>query len=289
MTPAVHAHHRDALTERGRSIARSGLAISEVVLDLDETVWDWSAPILEQRRLLFDHVEHLFLRRPLLWLLRGMQQETRGEHARIWTAGYGYRIDRVVERDPDFAAVAGLRPGDVSEDKPHVVTRLDFVRGFERRPDLIPYPQGRWIGEKIPGLPTAAGKPAIDQGRVLLDDRETNCRRFVAAGPGRSAIWLRGTPRIMKDNLPLRGPGLPARRDWSDGIASAFEAIARGRAGLYPVDPLNGGPERVPLALRLPHRVVVRDWLSPGRAVARALSRQSGASVAAPAAAPAGF
>jgi hypothetical protein len=261
------------LRERGAAIARAGLDARAIAIDLDETAWDWCYPVFRQPRIAIGHVEHIYLRRPLLWLLQGVRRESTVP-VRIWTAGYGVRIDLIAARSAEFAEVTGLTGTIPSETIPHVVTRLDFLRAFRAEPALVPHPEGSWIGEKVPGMPTRAGKPAIDETRVLLDDRETNCRRFVAAGPGRSALWLRGTPRIAKDNLPLFAPKVPARQHWALGIADALEQIAAGRTGLYPVDPVPGGPERQGMAILLPHRAVFRDWLGPGREVSRALRRR---------------
>lgn len=273
MTASVaEADLERSLRARGEAL-RAALRPTDVVVDLDETMWDWVLPILEQPRPWRGHTEHIFLRTPLLWLLDGLRGSA-PEPVRIWTAGYGLRIDRIAAQDPLFARVFDLGPGVISEAEPHVVTRHDFVRAFRQRPEVIRHPEGSWIGEKVPGMPTLAGKPAIDAGRVLLDDRETNCRRFASSGPGRAGIWLRGTPRTAKDNVPMRLGGGPPRRHWATGVAEALEAVARGQTGVFVVDPVDGGPERQGIGVQLPFRAVVRDWVEPGREVARALRRR---------------
>lgn len=262
-----------SLRARGAAL-RDRLRPQDVVVDLDETLWDWIFPVLEQPRPWRGHTEHIYLRRPLLWLLDGLRGDT-PDPVRIWTAGYGLRIDRVASQSPLFARIFDLGPGVDSADAPHVVTRRDFLAAFRRDPSVIPHARGSWIGEKVPGMPTLAGKPAIDAGRVLLDDRETNCRRFVAAAPGRAAVWLRGTPRTASGNAPLRRRG-PPRREWASGVAEALEAVAAGRGGVFAVDPVEGGPERESVGVQLPVQTVIRDWIAPGREVASALRRRAG-------------
>lgn len=242
------------------------LTLADIVVDLDETLWDWCFPLSTQR--LLSHREYVFVRDPLVRLLEGIG----GGHLNVWTAGYGYRIDRICERRPDLAALFGLHAdrGDTAEAAPNIVTRLDFLRALERAPDVIPQSprvRERWVAQKIVGMPTRAGKPAIDAARVLVDDRETNCRRFVAAGGSRSALWLRGTPRVWKDNLPLRGVRTPPAHSWAPGAADALHEIDRGKVGLFVIDPQHSDQQRSPIELRLPHAVVWRDWLGPGRRV----------------------
>jgi hypothetical protein len=245
-------------------------------VDLDETIWDWCAPIVGQPLWRGAHVEYIFVRRPLVRLLQGIG---RGR-LNAWTAGYGYRLDRVCEHEGGLAALLDLSPdrGDVSQTRENIVTRVDFADALERSPDMVqtePRSAERWVSQKIPGMPTLAGKPLVDEARVLIDDRESNCRRYVAAGEGRSAIWLQGTPRVWKDNLPLRGLHRPQAVQWADGVADALEEIVGGLVGLFPVQPAASHVVGEPVRVELPHRQVWREWIEPSRRVGRILAGQA--------------
>lgn len=253
------------LRQRGAALGRMGLSLSQIAVDLDETLWDWCMPLLRQTRWPISHREWIFVRQPLLALLHGIG----GGPLNAWTAGYGYRVDRICQHEPLLSELLDLYPdqGHAAEQRPNIVTRLDFISGMRSRPELIPHGRERWVSQKIPGFPSAAQKPLVDQARVLLDDRESNCRRYVAGGQGRSAIWLRGTPRVWKANLPLRGIRRPPQHSWAGGVADALEAIAVGRTSVYVVDPEPGDFEQPQIVVDLPHRRAYRDWIAPGREV----------------------
>lgn len=258
------------LRDRGRALGEAGLSLSTLVFDLDETLWDWAAP-LGRSLLPVEHCEYVTVRTPLLWLLEGVAERGGGRLV-AWTSGYGFRIDQVCAGLPPLAQLFGVGPGDETENLPNVFTRLGFLRALEQRPDLIPNPEGRWLAQKIPGMPTAGGKPLVDAARVLVDDKESNCRRFVDAGDGRSAVWLRGTSRVWKKSVTLyRIPAPPPRR-WADGVGDALDAIARGKVGLYPVDPVHSEHPVLPVRVSVSHRRLWRDWLAPARAVERLLA-----------------
>ena len=266
--PIDQSAGKEALRARGRAIAEAGTHPGNIVVDLDETMWAWALSITEQRRLGLAHWERVYVRLPLVWLLQGMVRHAGGHPVRVWTAGYGYRVDRVCEQVPDLAEVLGLARGSKAEDAAHVVTRLDWVRAVERRPELCPY-RGRWVSQKVPGGPTEAGKPSVDAARILLDDKETNCRRFVGAGRRRSAIWLRSTRRVWGETIRLGALEPPPGRTWVEDVASALTAIGGGEIGLFVAEPrpTTGPPEGVDI--RLPHRRAWRDWIAPGRRLRR--------------------
>ncbi len=254
----------------GAELARAGLRPDQLVFDLDETLWDWRVSVLKQPTPLLDHRETVFLRMPLLWLLRGLVHRCDGTPITSWTAGYGYRIDRVCEQVPLAAEVMGVSPDQAAEEAPHIQTRLDWWRAVKRQPDLCPYPD-RWVSAKVPGAPTASGKPLVDAARILCDDKETNCRRFVNAGDKRSAIWMRNTERVWGDCIQLRSIRDPPARSWAEGVASALRSITSGAVGLYVAEPRPSTHVPVGVVVRLPHRRAWKDWLLPGREMHRQL------------------
>ncbi|HIA00483.1 MAG TPA: hypothetical protein EYN66_00970 [Myxococcales bacterium] len=127
--------------------------------------------------------------------------------------------------------------------------------------------------QKIPGTPTAAGKPRVDAARILLDDKERNCRRFVDAGDNRSALWLRGAPRTVSSAMPLTHAVQPQPRRWADAVADALDEIVGGRCGLYPVDPTESSHTISPVQVSLPHRVLWKEWIDPTRAIKKLQAR----------------
>ena len=260
------------LLRRGEAIAQAGLTLKNIAVDLDETIWEWSLPLLPQPWLLGYHREVVFVRDPLIWLLQGIG----GGPLNAWTAGYGVRVDRICEQHTDLATLLALDPksGDEAEKHPTIVTRRDFVSAVEKQPSLIPDPVGSWISQKIPGAPTLAGKATVDQARVLFDDKESNCRRFVEAGEGRSAIWLCKTERAWRASLPLLRVQPPKAQRWADGIAEALEAIANGQTGLYPVMPVKSEHLIEGVTVRLPHTAGYRDWLRPRRVLRTILKKE---------------
>lgn len=257
----------EPLEARGRSLVEAGLGPERIAVDLDETLWEWGMALLQQPTLWADHRETIFLRRPFLRLLLGMVRAG-GSPVRSWTAGYGTRMDRIGHRSPEAAEVLGLGPGLVAESLPYVVTRLDWSRALQRRPALAPS-GGSIISQKVPGAPTAAGKPLVDAARVLLDDKETNCRRFVSAGDGRSAVWLKGTGRSWSRSVRWRRLAQPGARTWVDGIVEAFEAVAAGQVGLFIAEPRAWEGPVQGLEVRLPHDRVWREFVEPARAIQR--------------------
>ncbi len=263
------------LRDRGRALARGGLSPSTLVFDLDETLWDWASPVLRQPMLVLEHVEYIFVRRPLLWLLQGLAEGQR-DALMLWTSGYGYRIDRICEHVPELGRLIGLVPGQESASLSNVFTRPDYLTALQRDPLLVPDPNGRWLAHKFPGMPTVGGKPAVDAARVLVDDKEENCRRFVAAGEGRSAIWLRNTPRVWRNNFTWARLPTPPPLQWAEGVADALEAITGGRVELYPVDPTPSAYPNPSARIRIPHERLWRDWIAPGRAVEAILERRRG-------------
>jgi hypothetical protein len=247
----------------GRALGERGLRLRHIALDLDETVWDWRMAVLRQPRALWAHDEEIFVRWPLVWLLQGIASYESAP-VRVWTAGYGYRVDRICNAAPALGALFGMGPDMGSDELPTLLTRLDYVRAVESNPALIPGP-GRWGGQKIPGVPTAAGKPAVDRVRVLVDDKETNCERFAAAGKGKAAIWLRGTPRVWGDSLQRLSVDPPPRRHWAAGVARALGKMLDGADGVLEVDAETGGPERTSVRVTLPHWRAWSEWLGPGK------------------------
>jgi len=241
--------------------------LSQIVVDLDETIWDWRMPLLRQLTFLFDHREYVYVRAPLLELLTAIG----GGPLNAWTAGYGYRIDRICAKHRSLAAVLGWRRGDRAERLPTIVTRLDFLAGARHDVTLLTgarRPDGQsWVSQKIPGMPTAANKPIVDQARILLDDRQTNCARFVAAADGRAAIWLQGTSRDWNDAMPRRGLNPPPPRQWAQGVAEALTCIVEGQTGVFEVKAQPASATPTPVRVRLPHSRVYRDWIRPSRAV----------------------
>ena len=264
---------RDSLRQRGRELARAGLCPAEIALDLDETVWDWVWPLLGAPLDPTRHREVIFLREPLVWLLEGISAGHPGSFV-AWTSGYGYRLDRIAEQYPPMRALFGIDAAraHAADDLPTVFGRRDFLRAVQRAPASLP--PGTGLSQKVPGMPTAAGKPLVDAARILLDDRESNCRRFAAAGGGRSAIWLRGTPRVWRQNITMFGTEAPRRGQWAEGIADALAQIAAGDRGrVHPVDPAADAPAPSRVELRIPHRRVWTDWIAPGRTTRRLIAQ----------------
>jgi len=255
----------------GAKLGQDGLRQDQIVVDLDETMWDWSMPLDRQHRLYSAHREWITVRRPLLWLLAGMG----GGPLNAWTAGYGYRVDRVCEREPLLADLLALFPaeGQRAEQHPTVVTCLDFLGALRQDPGALPHGDHRWVSQKIPGSPSRAQKPRVDEARILIDDKETNCRRFVAASPGHAAIWLMKTPRVWADNLP-RHFQAPKARMWARGVADALDEILRGQASLVPVAPEPTDYGATSVQVDLPHRRVLEDWVRPSREVKRIVRRR---------------
>ncbi|HIA03519.1 MAG TPA: hypothetical protein EYN06_00855 [Myxococcales bacterium] len=254
----------------GHRLVESGIHGSQIAIDLDETLWEWSSPILRQPTLLWEHREYVFVRRPLLWLLEGIVQKSQ-ERLSAWTSGYGYRLDRICEQLPSVAALLHYDPsiGQQSETLPNVFTRMDLARALEQDPSLIPPVEGRLASQKIPHTPTAAGKPLVDAARILLDDKERNCRRFVSAGDQRSAIWLRGTPRLTRNTLPIFSVPTSGHRCWADGVADALGEIASGKSGLFIVDSVESEHINEAVCVHLPHRRFWREWLAPSNQIKR--------------------
>jgi hypothetical protein len=252
----------------GRRLAQSGIHASLLVIDLDETLWEWSSPLLRQPTLLWEHREYVFVRRPLLGLLEGIVQESR-ERINAWTSGYGYRLDRVSEQLPSLAKLLDYNPsiGQQSQTLPNVFTRMDLARALEKEPSLVPMSESRLVSQKIPHTPTAAGKPMVDKARILLDDKERNCRRYVAAGDGRCAIWLRGTPRLSRNTMPLFAVPNSRNLRWADGVAEALDQIAQGQTGLFIVDSVESFHDNPAICVHLPHRYLWREWVRPSRTI----------------------
>ena len=257
------------LRGRGRALHAAGLRPELLAVDLDETIWEWSATILRQPLLAFEHTEMIYVRQPLLWLLQGLCKPGDGP-IKAWTSGYGYRLDEVCRKDRKLDGLLQLN-GRPSQSLPTVFTRMDLARAFAAQPQLIPEDTHRISSQKLPGTPTAAGKPPIDAARILLDDKERNCRRYVGAGEGRSAIWLRGSPRKTKQVLPLIRHPEPLPRLWANGVSDALAEIAAGRVGLYPVDPEPSLHKVSAVRVRLPHHIMWREWGEPTRAIGQQL------------------
>lgn len=262
-------------TQMGQQLAASGVSLDSLVVDLDETVWDWCYLVLRQPQFFQSHEELIYLRRPMIELLSGLQSAApAGTRLRAWTAGYGHRLDQICLHAPELARLFGYDPRTApAETQPHLATRLDFDRALRRDPTLLPRDGARWIGQKVPGIPTAAGKPVVEEAHIMLDDKEANCRRFVAAGEGRSALWLAGAPRIWKNNLRLVRKWAPPRRQWATGIAAALRRIAEGQPGVYTVEPLPSDHRDWTVPVTMDHRVVWREWIEPGRRIDRLTGR----------------
>ena len=237
-------------------LVEAGLTLEQIVVDLDETVWEWAMPLLRQPWLVA-HTETVFPRQPLLRLLAGLPGRLNA-----WTAGYGYRLDAIAEQEPLLQKTLALTCP--SEEAPNVVTRLDFVTAWRADPDAA---IRRQVAQKYPGYPSAAGKPDVDAARILVDDKETNCRRFVNAGDGRSAIWLHGSARKRSQTMPLWKVRNPEPREWASAVAEAFASHARGEPGLFVANPRPSQHAPRPVRVVLPHRVAWRDFVLPAREV----------------------
>lgn len=265
--------NNEILKERGIALAQAGLKPSQLAFDLDETMWEWSAPVFRQPTILLEHREYIFLREPILALLDGIATDTKTPFC-IWTAGYGYRLDRVAEKNPTFKRVFGVTE-EGSESLAHIVTRRNLASALERQPSLIPHSGPGLAAEKIPGAPTAAGKPIVDAARVLIDDKEHNCQRFIDAGGGRSAIWLKQTVRRRENTLPGWQIMPPKPKRWADGIADALEEILGGKTGIFPVNPVPSQHSIEPIRISLPHSVFMRDWIQPSRTIKQCAENHS--------------
>ena len=128
----------EEMRETGRRIVEQGLNSGDLVTDLDETVWDWAAAVARQPLLAFAHTEWIHVRRYLTALFEGIVQASDTGPIRVWTAGYGYRIDKVCMKVPALGRAIGAGKGmPRSEDAGHIFTRLAFVRGLLAAPELV--------------------------------------------------------------------------------------------------------------------------------------------------------
>ncbi|MFT5432589.1 MAG: hypothetical protein ACI9OJ_003289 [Myxococcota bacterium] len=258
----------------GRQLVERGLRLDSIVVDLDETIWDWCYLMARQPRFFREHTEIIYLRRPTIELLRGIQAAD-GGRLRAWTAGYGHRVDQICDAAPPLGQLFGYGPHEMAEAQPHIATRRDFLTAIRRQPSLVPRDGERWIAQKMPNAPTTAGKPIVDDATIMLDDKQSNCQRFVDSAPGRSALWLRGAPRIWKNNLRWVRTWAPACREWATGAADALGKIVDGQSGLYAIDPVASTHTEWTIRVSMPHQVVWNDWIAPGREIDRVTGKRA--------------
>jgi hypothetical protein len=233
-----------AMYELGRAlVADAGLGPADILWDADEVLWDWAVPF---GRLLtvspkvvfgnYGHREWIALRPGMIGLLTGLHDGALGAGRdpwmRIWTAGYPWRMARIIREIPALGALLGPGPSGTSESEalavhPRLVARGDLVRVILRLLDpaqesavlaeLPPHVRGlvaRQVREqpghggfKLPEIAVVAGKPEVATTRILVDDTRANLDWFTTAGegaqPSRTGIWVRSpTPRVLFGKVP---------------------------------------------------------------------------------------
>jgi hypothetical protein len=147
---------------------------------------------------------------------------------RIWTAGYPWRIGRIMREIPALAELLGPGPGGTSESEalalhPRLVARGDLVKVILRLLDPgeeaavlaeLPHHARELVarqvreqpghgGFKLPEIAVVAGKPEIATTRILVDDTRANLDWFTSAGLPRAGVWVRSpTPRVLFGKVP---------------------------------------------------------------------------------------
>jgi len=265
------------MRELGRQLVEQGLNSSNLVTDLDETIWDWASAVARQPLLAFAHTEWIHVRRYLTALLEGIVQASDGEPIKVWTAGYGYRIDKVCAKVPALGRTLGVGKGmPSSEDASHIFTRLAFVRGLSAKPELVRGRKGLRVSSKLPGMPTAAQRQAVDDTKVLFDDRLANCQHYVEGRPDRMAIHLDGAQRKWMKSISRFKPWIPEERTWAPAIAALLGRYAEGERGIHTAHPIPCERAHRTVKVTLPHPVAYREWIRPGHQVRRDLDRLAG-------------
>jgi hypothetical protein len=262
-----------SMYELGRAlVADAGLGPDEILWDADEVLWDWAVPF---GRLLtvspkvvfgnYGHREWIALRPGMIGLLTGLHDGAvhagRDPWMRIWTAGYPWRIARIIREIPALGALLGpgLLPGVDSEalaSHPRLVARGDLVRVILRLLDPREEPavlaelpvhvralvarqvreQPGHGGFKLPEIAAVAGKHEVARARILVDDTRKNLDWFtatVADGPApRTGVWVRSpTPRVLFGKVPNSYWFRPDR--WLSALSHALVpaiGLALGRA-----------------------------------------------------------
>jgi hypothetical protein len=264
----------EQMRELGRRLVEQGLNSVDLVTDLDETVWDWASAVARQPLLAFAHTEWIHVRRYLTALLVGIVQASDNTPIRVWTAGYGYRIDKVCTKIPALGRALGAGKGmSPSEEAEHMFTRLAFVRGLSTAPELLRGQQGLRVSSKLPGMPTAAQRSAVDNTKVLLDDRLTNCQHFVAGRSDRMAIHLADAQRKWTRSISRFKPWVPDERTWAPSIAALLQNYLAGDRGVHTARPVECKRAHRTVKVTLPHPVAYREWIRPGHQVRRELER----------------
>jgi len=213
------------------------LALSQIVWDADEVLWDWvmsasalmkSLPRMAVRG--YAHREFLRTKPGIFELLWGMRHAAvdAGEsvddtHVRLWTDGYPWRLWRIAEAIPGMSELLGPGPSglpssaDDFREHPRVFSRTDFeaalVRVIAESPhsDALPTHLSERLGAairsqearstwKIPELARWVGKSGFERSAILVDDARKNVETF--AKTGRRAIHLASpTPRVLFGKL----------------------------------------------------------------------------------------
>ena len=263
----------DTMRATGRRLAEQGLTSRDVVTDLDETVWDWSTSILGQPLFAFAHVEWIHVRRHMTALLEGIVEGSENIPVRVWTAGYGYRVDRVCDQIPELARALCLgTPHQPAEAALHCCTRVSFLNGLIEDPQILGDGRTARVSSKIPGIPAASGRPQVEAARILLDDRRDNCELFVAGHPDRMAIHLVGAQRKWTSSVRKLRPWIPIDRTWAPSVALAFSEFLGGARGVVEAHPEACIEAYHTVRIRLPHTVAYREWIGPGRRIRHLLA-----------------
>ena len=257
----------------GRRLAEQGLYSVQLVSDLDETIWDWSMSLALQPLGPLGHYEWIHVRRRLTALLRGIVDGSNGAPIRVWTAGYGYRTDRVCDRVPLLGETihAGLKHPRL-EQSAHACTRLGFLQALSSSKELRFKSSNLAVSSKLPGAPAAANRPLVDAACILLDDRRENCELFVAEGPERMAVHLAGAQRKWSSSIQVGRAWTPEPKTWAPSIAQALQAFIDGKRGVVEAHAVSCQDAYDSVRVFMPHHIAYREWIGPGRRIRRLLN-----------------